>query len=121
MTDTPIFHITTAREWDDARAAGEYRMSTRGQTLDDVGFIHASFAEQIERVAAFVHRDTNEALVVLTIDPARLTAPVVVEGGEGSDGDGERFPHIYGPLPIDAVVEVRGATMHPAGRLLIGE
>jgi uncharacterized protein (DUF952 family) len=121
MTEQPIFHITTAREWEEARAAGEYRMSTRGQTLDDVGFIHASFADQLARVAAFVYRDATEPLVVLTIDPARLGAPVLVEGVAGGDGTEERFPHIYGPLPIDAVVGRRTATMGPAGDLVIDE
>ena len=51
----PIFHLTTADCWAEAVASGEYRWSTRGKTLDDVGFIHSSFLEQVERVADFVY------------------------------------------------------------------
>jgi hypothetical protein len=37
------------------------------------------------------------------IDPARLAARVVVEPGEGTS---EQFPHLYGELPVDAVIDV---------------
>ena len=43
-------------------------------------------------------------LLLLQIDPARVAAPVVVEAGEGTS---ERFPHLYGELSVDAVIDVR--------------
>jgi uncharacterized protein (DUF952 family) len=99
-----IYHIAVATDWEDARASGEYRMSTRGARLEDVGFIHASFAHQLERIGALIYGDASEPLVVLVIDPKLLGSPVKVES---LDGGTEEFPHIYGPLPASAVVDVR--------------
>lgn len=110
-----IYHVTFARDWDDARATGEYRLSTRGAQLDEVGFIHGSFAHQVQRIGAHVFGDTSDPLVVLVIDPRRLAARVEVENLEGGD---EGFPHIYGPLPADAVVEVLPARIED-GQLVI--
>ena len=98
-----IYHIAVATDWEDARASGEYRMSTRGARLDDVGFIHASFAHQVESIGALLYGDASAALVVLVIDPKRVKSPVKIEG---VDGGTEEFPHIYGPLPTSAVVDV---------------
>ncbi|MDT0426000.1 DUF952 domain-containing protein, partial [Streptomyces evansiae] len=48
--------------------------------------------------------DGGRDLVVLVVDPARLTDPVRYEAMKPG---GEEFPHLYGPLPVEAVVEVR--------------
>ena len=109
-----IFHVTTASDWDDAQRLGEYRISTRGAILDDVGYLHASFADQYARIGAVIFGDSTEELVVLVIDTERLNVPIVVED---LDGSGEAFPHIYGPLPLDAVVQVLPARITPAGEL----
>jgi uncharacterized protein (DUF952 family) len=108
----PIFHITQAQDWARAVTAGEYRVSTLGKTLDDVGFIHCSREDQVERVAnaAFVGTDQ---LVVLVIDPDRVGAPITYENLEGGS---ELFPHIYGPLGPDAVDEVMPLEAGPDGR-----
>jgi uncharacterized protein (DUF952 family) len=103
-----IFHIAFERDWKVARAAGSYEVSTRGLSLGEVGFIHAGFERQVESVGSTVYSDVTEPLVVLVIDTGRLEAPLVVEDVEGSD---DVFPHIYGPLNIDAVVDVRPAGM----------
>lgn len=108
----PIFHVTTADCWADAQAAGEYRWSTRGQTLAEVGFIHNSFLEQVERVADFVYSGVP-TVVLLAIDPGRVTAEIRVENLDGGD---ELFPHIYGPLPVGAVIDVRTLHANAAGR-----
>jgi uncharacterized protein (DUF952 family) len=97
-----IFHVTAADDWSAAQRAGVYRLSTRGQSLDEVGFIHCSYADQVTRVANAIYRGVH-GLVLLEIDPAGLTAEVRVEAL--GDGD-EKFPHIYGPLNTDAVVAV---------------
>jgi uncharacterized protein (DUF952 family) len=81
-------------------------MSTRGRTLAEEGFIHCSLAHQLQRVADFLYGayDGPDELVVLVIDSERVPAPVRFEAPEpGAD----EFPHIYGPLPVDAVTEVR--------------
>lgn len=98
-----LFHVTEAATWQHAVASGIYDQSTRGSARYEVGFIHASFAWQVARVANFVYADTTEPLALLRIDLAALRSPVRVEAPEGL---GERFPHIYGPLNLEAVVEV---------------
>ena len=110
MSRTPehIFHIALTRDWEAARRIGEYRVSTLGATLDEVGFIHGSFRRQVERIGAFLYVDVRLPVTVLDIDVRRLHAPVRVESLEGGS---ELFPHIYGPLPTDAVALTFPATI----------
>ncbi len=110
--DEPIFHLALPEDWAGAFETGEYRMSTRGLPLDAVGFIHASFRSQVEATANRFYGDL-EQLVRLTIDPLKVPSEIRVEPPEpGSD---ERFPHIYGPLPIAAVVVTDLWFRGPAG------
>jgi uncharacterized protein (DUF952 family) len=97
-----LYHITTAHAWAMAQRAGSYGESTRGLSLAEVGFIHCSYAHQVPRVADALYRGMS-GLVLLVIDPGRLTAEL---RDEARDGPGERFPHVYGPLNLDAVVDV---------------
>ena len=99
-----IFHLALADDWRAAEERGEYRISTRGATLDDVGFLHASHGHQVPAVAERYYADVTEELVLLVIDPDRLDVAVVEEVPPGGD---QAFPHIYGPLPVSAVVDVR--------------
>ncbi|RZI84569.1 MAG: DUF952 domain-containing protein [Microbacterium sp.] len=106
MNDGPdelIYHLALVSDWEAAQAAGDYRVSSLGVTLEQEGFLHASRADQWEGVKQRYYSDVTDPLVLLVIDPARLTAPLVVEEAPGS---GETFPHIYGPLNLDAVVEL---------------
>jgi uncharacterized protein (DUF952 family) len=103
-----IFHIAFESDWQAAQQDGTYRVSTRGLSLDEVGFIHAGFEYQVATVGAAFYADASAPLVVLVIDTDLLNAPVVVENLDGGD---EGFPHIYGPLPTTAVVDVRRAGM----------
>jgi uncharacterized protein (DUF952 family) len=97
-----IFHLATVAEWDAARASGAYTTSTIGRTLAEEGFIHASRADQWQGVRERYYADVTEPLVLLVIDTDRLTSPVVEERvGEGP----ETFPHVYGPINPDAVVQ----------------
>lgn len=96
-----ILHIALPDEWRDARASGEYRVSTRGRTLDEVGFIHCSYPNQVVRVANFAYSDVTE-LVVLHIEPELLEAEVRVEPADPAGA--EHFPHVYGPISTAAVV-----------------
>ena len=95
-----LFHIAMPDDWDAAQTAGAYDVSTRGRTLADEGYIHCSFAEQLAPTASRFYGDVAK-VVVLRIDPDRLTSAVVVEDLVGS---GEQFPHVYGPINLDAVV-----------------
>ena len=104
----PIFHIADATAWAAALPAGEYRWSTLGATLDEVGFIHCSRREQVAAVAnARCHGQTG--LVLLTIDRSKVRAEV---RDEDLTGAGDVFPHVSGPLNVDAVV---GVVPYPPG------
>lgn len=111
-----IFHIARQSFWDEALAGGHYRQSTVDRTLDEEGFIHASGAHQLQGVADRYYQDVPEPLVLLVIDPDRLDVPLVHESPPGRD---ETFPHIYGPLPTDAVVETRPLERTPEGLLVL--
>ncbi|MFF1808912.1 DUF952 domain-containing protein [Streptomyces sp. NPDC058251] len=101
----PLLHITERSLWDAARASGAYEMSTRGRTLQEEGFIHCSLRHQLPGVASFLYGSYTgpDDLVVLVIDPERLGAPLRYEAMKPG---GEEFPHVYGPIPVEAVVEV---------------
>ncbi|MFI8072563.1 DUF952 domain-containing protein [Streptomyces sp. NPDC086033] len=102
MSTTPILHLTERSLWDEARARGTYEMSTRGRTLQEEGFIHCSTREQLPDTAARFFAGVPD-LVLLVIDPARLDVPLKYEAPELG---AEEFPHVYGPIPVDAVVDV---------------
>ena len=107
---TPIFHLALLRDWEEAQRTGAYTVSTRGRTLAEEGFIHASRADQWTGVRDRFYADVTEPMVLLRIDPALLDVPVVDE--EPFPGATETFPHIYGPLPAAAVV--RAIPLAPA-------
>ncbi|WP_210585793.1 DUF952 domain-containing protein [Streptomyces sp. GESEQ-35] len=100
-----ILHITERTLWDAARAQGTYEMSTRGRPLREEGFIHCSTRAQLPRIADFLYGsyDGPDELVVLVIDPELLDVPLKYEA---PDPGGEEFPHVYGPVPVGAVVDV---------------
>ena len=95
-----LYHIAIAADWAQARRDGEYRMSTRGRTLAAEGYLHASTASQVIPVASAYYQDEQADLLLLVLDPARIGAEIRWEQVPGS---AERFPHIYGPLPVAAV------------------
>jgi len=109
-----IFHLAFPDQWAAATEAGCYRWSTRGKSLDDgATFIHASRHDQVAMVANFVYDDVPGPLNLLVIDTERLISALC---DEDLDGIGISFPHIYGPLNLDAVVDVRPYQRGPDGR-----
>ncbi|HEY8471780.1 MAG TPA: DUF952 domain-containing protein [Natronosporangium sp.] len=114
---TELWHITERSAWQAAADAGEYRLSTRGVTLEQQGFIHCSLPHQLRPVAEFLYPDLDD-LVVLVIDSDRLPAPVRYEVPEPGAA---AFPHVYGPIPVSAVTSVIPVTRDPAGRLVLPE
>jgi len=103
-----IFHITTA----DAAAAAEASGSYEDESLAGEGFIHCSFREQVAGVANAFYAG-RWGLVLLEIDPSRLSADVRVE--PGTAGGRGMFPHVYGPVNWDAVVAVHPFEGGPEG------
>ncbi len=106
-----VLHLALPEDWAAAVAAGEYRVSTRGRTLAEVGFVHCSTAEQVSGTANRFYADCAE-LMLLTIDPDRVDAELRFENLEGGP---VLFPHLYGPVPIDAVVRVEPYRPGPDG------
>jgi len=109
-----IQHLAHRSDWDAAPVSGEYRTSTRGRSLDDVGFIHASYPHQLAEVAEFVHAGDDAELVVLVVDEGRARADgvdVIDEDG----GNGELYPHIYGAIRPDWVIDIRPAWFDSEG------
>lgn len=111
-----LFHLAIASEWEEAIAKDVYERSTLNNSLADQGFIHCSFAEQVQSIADFIYAGRSDVLL-LRIDPARLATEVRVED---LDGGGAAFPHIYGPLPLSAVVRVDEVPVDADGRLDVG-
>jgi uncharacterized protein (DUF952 family) len=98
-----IYHLATAADWAAAQASGTYTTSTRGRTLAEEGFLHASRADQWEGVRERYYAEVTESLVLLVVETDLLDVPVVEEPVPGG---GETYPHVYGPLDPAAVVEV---------------
>ena len=108
-----IFHITTRTEWSKAQGKGTYKAGT----LKSQGFMHCSKRDQVQAIGNRLFRGQSD-LVLLCIDPERITADICYEHAEGC---GEIFPHIYGALNLDAVTAVLdfvpgedGAFPHPS-------
>jgi uncharacterized protein (DUF952 family) len=103
-----IYHITTEPEAREARAAGSYAPRAFARE----GFIHCSYSHQVASVANRIFKGQRN-LVVFEIDPARLDCRVVDENLEGG---AELFPHVYGRLPMSAVVGAHDFPCDEAGR-----
>lgn len=112
----PLFHLALRAEWLRARTAGSYDRSTVDRSLAEEGFVHCSFAEQVQATADRFYRGRDD-VVLLRIDPDRLDVTVRVEAVPGS---GQAFPHVYGPLPVGAVVAVDPVPVGADGRLDVG-
>lgn len=95
-----IFHIADRERW--RSSEGSYTASTIGSELADEGFIHLSTQAQVAGVFDRFYRGVAD-LVLLHVDETLLTAPLVYE--QLGDAPGS-FPHLYGPLNVDAVVHV---------------
>jgi copper homeostasis protein len=95
-TMTEIYHITKQAEWEIALDHGSYRPPS----LATEGFIHASTAGQVVGSANRFFRG-SEGLIVLRIDLDRVEAPI---DWANSPHSVDPFPHIHGPLNLDAVI-----------------
>ncbi len=98
MNPLVIYHLTTLQEWEEAQDIGSYRSSS----LEREGFIHCSTEEQLDGVMNR-HFKQHENLVKLIIDPARLTTRLQYDK---NDKQQQEFPHIYGPLNLEAVTQI---------------
>jgi glutathione S-transferase len=101
-----ILHTALPDDWAKARADGSYDVSTRGVPLAEADFVHASTAAQLPGVLDRFYADLP-AVDVLVLDVDRLEhegAGVVWE--DAADSTEGPFPHVYGVIPVVAVVDV---------------
>lgn len=91
-----ILHIVKKETWDEVKKNGEYR----GDTLAREGFTHCSKPDQIIAVANYMFRSV-QGLILLVVDETKVTSEIKYE----DPGNNKLYPHIYGPLNIDAVIK----------------
>ena len=101
-----LFHIVAPGDW--PSPDGHYRPASLGEQ----GFVHLSFADQVEAVANALYAGAD-ALDVVELDPSGLGVEVRVEDSYGA---GQQFPHAYGPVPASAAVAVHPLVRSPDGR-----
>ena len=92
-----IYHVVRHEQWEAAKAEGIYKAGS----LEKEGFIHASTGRQVRGVVERYYKGES-GLLILHIDESRLTSPLKYELSASVN---EEFPHIYGPLNIDAVIK----------------
>lgn len=92
-----IYHCALPEDWERAQRVGLYSISSRGQRLADVGFIHFSYRHQVERVANAYYADVP-VIALIEIDPTDLPVRLIDENLEGGD---ELFPHLYRPVDVE--------------------
>jgi uncharacterized protein (DUF952 family) len=116
LTSGRIYHLALAGEWAEATASGRpYDRSTVGRSLAEEGFIHCSFADQVQGVADRFYAGRSD-VVLLTVEVERLDAEVRVESVPGAGA----FPHVFGPIPLAAVAAAVPVPVGPDGRLFAG-
>jgi len=94
------YHLTPEPVW----TAQEQEDAYQPEAFGADGFIHCTDGEvNLLAVANTFYQADHRPYVVLVLDRDRITAPVRYEDPK------QIFPHIYGPLNRDAVVEVRRA------------
>jgi uncharacterized protein (DUF952 family) len=93
-----IYHITTREAWTKACETGSYVTPS----LKEEGFIHCSELSQVEDIKSRFYAGVQD-LVLLTIDTEKLTSQLIFEWSPSVQST---FPHIYGPINPDAVVDL---------------
>ena len=92
-----IYHVVLPDTW----AAVSENSFYEAESLTTEGFIHCSYADQLEGVLER-YFSGRSGVLIMKIDAGKLTSPLV---SEPSTND-EPYPHVYGPINKDAIVEV---------------
>lgn len=96
---TNIYHLTTKLDWEQATTRGEHV----APSLKEEGFIHCCLEEQMPEILSKYYQDQSD-VIALRIDTSRLESMLVYEW---SPSLAQTFPHVYGPINIDSVTEVK--------------
>jgi uncharacterized protein (DUF952 family) len=108
-----LVHLCGVDEWCRARSRGGIRPAMSGSDVK-AQFIHLSRPDQVHLPANRLYRGRDD-LVLLHIDPTLLDSPVRWEPGVPTDPESMLFPHLYGPLPVRAVIRVTAYLPAPDG------
>jgi len=93
-----IYHITSQEQWTEACEKGFYE----APSLHTEGFIHCSAENQVEGVLKRYYAGKDH-LVKLIIETDKLEHPLKWELAPSVQ---ETFPHVYGPINMEAIVDV---------------
>lgn len=94
-----IYHLTQKKYWEEALTRGFYD----APSLYSEGFIHCSEKEQVNGTLDRYFKGQSEILV-LTIEKSKIQSRLQYDFSTSLN---QKFPHIYGPLNIDAVIDVQ--------------
>lgn len=92
-----LYHLIGEKDW----AALQGQKAYSPQSLTEEGFIHFSLLNQLPGVVKRFYSQRTD-LLVLKIDPQKLQSELRFD-----PADGDKFPHLYGPLNLDAVIEAQ--------------
>ena len=107
----PILHVALADDLARAHESGRYRCAS----LESEGFVHCCDPGQLAGVVARYYKGVDD-LVLLDIDPHALDVELV---RESAVEDGERFPHVYGSIPLEAVRRTRAFGLDDPARIAL--
>lgn len=108
-----ILHCLTQRQWEKVKDNLSYGI----EYISTVGFIHCSSVENFWRVAPNF-KNIKEPLVLLCIDTEKVTAEIK---WEDHDNCGREYPHIYGELNLNSVVQILPFLRNQKGELILNE
>jgi uncharacterized protein (DUF952 family) len=115
-----IYHITSQTAWQEAQEHGEYI----APSLSIEGFIHCSTISQVLPVAENFYKG-QQGLIVLVIDPDLLSSLLQWESpservpAPAGVAEGQKFPHIYGPLNLNAVMKTVKLESNAEGKFIL--
>jgi uncharacterized protein (DUF952 family) len=112
-----IYILLTVQDWERAQERG-YHLP---ESFAAEGFIHASPPEQLTRVANKYYAQASDVRI-LCIDPEKAKSPIKWEPASGPSVEPTArglYPHIYGPLNLDAVVKIRRTFRDSDGKIRI--
>ncbi|MBS4043857.1 MAG: DUF952 domain-containing protein [Chitinophagaceae bacterium] len=92
-----IYHVTSLSAWENAQQLGYYE----ADSLKIEGFIHCSTKHQVQGVLDRYFNGQHD-LIKLTIDPQKLSSKLVFEL---SPSVNQEFPHVFGVIPLEAIIQ----------------
>ena len=103
-----IYHSILKSDWEIVKQGTEYAPAS----LEKDGYVHFSLYDQIVSITFFLYGDSDEDVLLLEVDEKKLKPNIIFEDNRRHG----RFPHAYGPINLDAVVNV-----YPLEKVQIGK